>query len=93
MQILKNLDPNLKYTYNIVVVPDLIHTHCHLVLNLKHTDSLPALMHADPQSKQDLESFWKHVCSPPLLLHPQKTVLKMMISFLSGEGQGLDTKP
>ena len=62
LQMLKNFDPTLKYTYILVVFPDMIHTYCLPSQNLKHTDSLPTPLHADIQSKLDFESFRKHGC-------------------------------
>ena len=45
------------------------------------------------QHETDLEAFCKLGCSPPLLLHPQTIVLKMMISFLIGKRQDLNIEP
>ena len=59
--------PTLKYTYIPAVVLDLIHTYCLPAQNIKHIDFLPTPPHADLHSKLDLDHFWKHGCSPPLL--------------------------
>ena len=93
LQMQQNSYLTLKYTYILVVVLDLIYTYCFPAQNLKHTDYLPTPPHADLQSKFNLEYFWKHRCSPPLLQHLQIVVLKMMISFLIGKEQDLNVEP
>ena len=90
---LKNSDPTLKYTCILAIVPDLIHTYCLPTQNMKHTNSLPALLHVYLQSKLDLESFKKHRFFSPLLLHPQTNDLKMLISFVTGKEQDLNVEP
>ena len=82
MQMLKNLIPNVNHIYILVAIPDMIHTHC-----------LLTHVHANFQSKLDLEPSGKHICYPQFLGHLQISVLRMNTSFLIGEGQALNANP
>ena len=93
LQMLKNLVHNLKKTYMLAAVPNLLQTRYFPAQNMKHSDRLPTPVQAKFQNHLDHGSSWKHGCYPPLPFHLQTTVLRMMNSFLTREGKVLNANP